>query len=237
MAPAEPLIAADNLFLFRELCREIAREFQCHITFLGRPIVEAEGSGLHVNISLHDETGTNLLGSPPALSAVARQFIAGCLAHHSGLAAICAPTVNSYKRLRPGFLSGYSASWGYEHRYGVIRVPRPSGRSTRLEHRMTDASASPYLACAAILHAGRMGVVNHLVCPEPATALHAESADYTQAPRDLCEAIRELRNDLELRTSIGDSIVTHFLSVKDAEWSSFANALTDWERRTYFPVL
>jgi len=236
MTHDEPVAAADNIFLFRELCRDIARESQNHITFLGRPLANAEGSALHINLSLHDDIGNNMLSMSP-LPQLARQFIAGCLAHHRGLAAICNPTVNSYKRFGPGNIAGYWASWGFDHRLGVIRVPIVHGNVSRLEYRMADAATNPYLACAAVLQAGRLGVVHNLTCPDPATSAAAESDDYEHAPRDLFDAIQLLRDDEQLCASIGSTVVSHFLAIKGREWLNYVESVTDWEVRTYFPIL
>ena len=96
------------------------------------------------------------------LSEVARRSIAGLVAHHRGMAAICAPTVNAYKRLKPDMLNGYWANWGFDDRTVGIRVPPARGEGSRLEHRTADAAANPYLVGAALLHAARMGVVEEL---------------------------------------------------------------------------
>jgi glutamine synthetase len=124
------------------------------IAFLGRPFNDRGGNGRHLNLSLKDSEGSNLfydLDDNNNLSQLARHTIAGLLAHHEALTAICAPTVNSYKRLFSGQLSGYWANWGYDHRSVAVRVPSDRGNGTGIESRLADGSANPYLATAALL--------------------------------------------------------------------------------------
>ncbi|HEX6400262.1 MAG TPA: glutamine synthetase family protein, partial [Actinomycetota bacterium] len=161
----EALPAADEAFLFRVLVREIAATHGKLATFLGRPFNDRGGSGMHVNLSFRRRDGSNAFhdpDGPDGLSDVCRRSIAGLLAHHRGIAAFCAPTVNAYKRLKPDMLNGYVANWGFDDRTVGVRVPPARGEGTRLEHRTADAAANPYLAGAAILHAARLGVVEEL---------------------------------------------------------------------------
>ena len=113
----EALAAADDVFLLRELCRELAEHRGMGVTFMARPFADRVGSGLHANVSLVNASGANAFAAPDAeygLSRIALNCVAGLVEHHEALAAIGAPTVNSYRRLRPGMLSGYWANWGIE---------------------------------------------------------------------------------------------------------------------------
>jgi glutamine synthetase len=233
--------AVDNIFLFKVMAREIAARHQLLLTFLGKPIAGRSGSGMHVNFSLLDRDGANRFAdanAPDGLSCLARQCIAGLIEHHSGMAALCVPTVNGYKRLRPGQLAGYWANWGYDHRGATLRVPDARGAATRLEHRMSDGAANPYLATAAVLQAARLGVMNGLSAPpaEEQDCLEHQSTDQ-HVPDDLGAALDALEKDQPLTDAVGKEMTALFLSIKRAEWQKFTEAVTDWELNYYLPFL
>jgi glutamine synthetase len=241
LAFGDALEAVDNIFLFKVMAREIAARHDLLLTFMGKPIAGRSGSGMHVNFSLVDEGGCNRFGdtkSVDGLSTLARQCIAGLVAHHSGLAALCVPTVNGYKRLRPGQLAGYWANWGYDHRGATLRVPDGRGACTRLEHRMSDGAANPYLATAAVLQAARLGVVDNLAPPDPEQqdCLEHQSTDQ-HVPDDLGRALDALEADGPLSVAVGKEMTDLFLCIKRAEWDKFTAAVTDWELNYYLPFL
>jgi glutamine synthetase len=144
--------------------------------------------------------------------------------------------LNSYKRLRPGQLSGYWCNWGYDHRGTTVRISPERGRGTRLEHRMADGAANIYTAAAAVLQAARLGVKNDL-SPQPAETKDClESTDATvHCPPTLRDALEILQADTELVEAIGPELVEHFVVIKQAEWERFAAAVTDWELNEYLP--
>ena len=152
--------AADEAFLFKLLVREICERHGKMATFLGRPLGDRGGSGLHVNFSFRRQDGSNAFhdpNDPEGLSDLARHSIAGLLKHHEGMAAILAPHVNAYKRLQPDMLNGYWANWGHDDRSVAVRIPPARGGATRIEQRTADAAANPYLAGAAVLARGPAG--------------------------------------------------------------------------------
>lgn len=233
------LKAVDDAFLFKVLAREIAHRHGLLLTFLGKPLGDRGGSGLHVNMSLADANGDNALNDETAgdgLSKVARQALAGLMAHHVGMTALLAPTVNAYKRLQPGQLVGYWANWGYDHRGTTVRISSERGRSTRLEHRMADGAANVYTAAATVLQAARLGVVHDLT-PGPAETQDClESTDATvHCPDSLQSALAALEDDDELVEAVGRELVEHFVVIKRVEWERFAAAVTDWELNEYLP--
>ncbi|MEZ5419154.1 MAG: glutamine synthetase family protein [Vicinamibacterales bacterium] len=235
------LKAVDDVFLFKLMARELAARRGLLLTFIGKPFADRGGSGFHVNLSLHDGLGANMLHDAAAadgLSALARQCIAGMLAHFEGCAGICAPTVNAYKRLKPAQLAGFWANWGYDHRGVSVRVPHERGNGTRLEHRMADGAANPYLATAAVLQAARLGVVagHSLQPPEEQDCLTAQSAT-RHVPENLSLALDALEADHALVHAIGPELVAQFVAVKRGEWDKFKAAVTDWELKTYLPFL
>jgi glutamine synthetase len=237
----DALKAVDDIFLFKVMARELAARKGLLLTFIGKPFADRGGSGFHVNLSLHRDDGSNALHDAAAadgLSTLARQCIAGLLAHFESSAGICAPTVNAYKRLKPAQLAGFWANWGYDHRGVSVRVPHERGKGTRLEHRMSDGAASPYLATAAVLQAARLGVVAGLTPqpPEEQDCLTAQSAT-RHVPENLSLALDALEADTAFVHALGPELVAQFVAVKRGEWSKFLAAVTDWELKTYLPFL
>lgn len=241
LAHGDALEAVDNIFLFKLLARELAAKRGLLLTYMGKPFPDRSGSGLHVNFSLQSSKGENALANAAnkdGLSSVAYQCIAGIIAHHAGMAALCAPTVNAYKRLRPAQLAGYWANWGYDHRGVTLRVPNDRGRATRLEHRMADGAVNPYLASASVMQAARLGVVHKLTppVPEEQDCLEHQSTDQ-HVPDDLNRALDALEADKDFVEAVGPEMVGQFVAVKRAEWAKFAAAVTDWELKYYLPFL
>lgn len=237
----DALKAVDDIFLFKLMARELAARRGLLLTFIGKPFADRGGSGFHVNLSLEGHDGSNALNDTAAadgLSPLARHCLAGMVAHFEATAGICAPTVNAYKRLRPAQLAGYWANWGYDHRGVSVRVPHERGRATRLEHRMPDGAANPYLATAAVLQAARLGFVNRLTPPPPEEqdCLTSQSTS-RHVPDNLSLALDALEADVALVQAIGPELVAQFVAVKRAEWSKFTAAVTDWELNTYLPFL
>ena len=235
----DALQAVDDAFLFKVLAREIAHRHGLLLTFLGKPLGDRGGSGLHVNVSFEDADGNNALNDETddfGLSELARRCIAGMMAHHGGMTALLAPTVNAYKRLRPGQLSGYWTNWGYDHRGTTVRISPERGASTRLEHRMADGAANIYTATATVLQAALLGVKHELTAPPPETQDCLESTDATEhCPGSLTQALDVLEADKELSVAVGQGLVDHFVAIKRAEWERFAAAVTDWELNEYLP--
>ena len=242
----EALCAADDAFLFRVLARECAMRHDRRLTFLGKPYAQLEGNGVHVNFSLVNSDGDNVLHDPLAadgLSALAKSCLAGLCAHHQALTPLCAPTVNAYRRLQPFTFSGRRANWGYDHRVVGTRVPPERGSRTRIESRLADGACNVHTAVAAVLQAARLGVVGGLDCPEPETndGMEAWNTEVTSAP-DLAAALDHLRADEDLAAAVSSDLVENFLAIKDAEWERYVAAvgepsdeISEWEISEYLP--
>ncbi|HXV64145.1 MAG TPA: glutamine synthetase family protein [Vicinamibacteria bacterium] len=237
---SDPLSACDDAFLFKVLAREVAARRGYHLTFMGKPISDRGGSGTHVNLSIwkNDE---NVFVDPEAadgLSSLARNAIGGLIEHHRGIAAVCAPTVNAYKRLRPGQMVGVWANWGYDHRGVAIRIPPARGAATRLEHRLSDGGVGPHIAAAAVLQAARLGVVNAIEPPPSETGDCWENVDTDRrAAASLSQALDDLESDASIVEALGKAFVDAFLVVKRAEWERYARHTTDWELDEYLHFL
>jgi glutamine synthetase len=237
--------AADEAFLFKLLVREICERRGKLATFLGRPLGDRGGSGLHVNFSFRRPDGSNAFhdpNDPEGLSDLTRKCIAGLLAHHEGLAALLAPHVNAYKRLQPDMLNGYWANWGHDDRSVTVRVPPARGAGTRLEQRTSDAAANPYLAAAAILHAARLGVEQDLELPPPQPVGEDPNTE-RRIPPSLDAALDTLAADTDLVKAVGPELVEAFTILKRAEWERYLTSgadpatteVTPWELSYYMP--
>ena len=217
----DALAAADDVFLFRQMAREVLYQRGFLLSFMPKPIPGLSGSGLHVNFSLRDERGNNAFaprGANGELPALMQQCIGGCLDHHEAMAGLLAPIVNSYQRLKPASLSGYWANWGMDHRSVTVRVSAEQGSAARVEHRMGDCAASPYIAIATVLHAARLGVEQHAVLPPRETLDALENVSTSRhTPHDLASALDALEADVALRSAVGQQLIDNYLAIKRAE--------------------
>ncbi len=238
---ADALRAADEGFLFKVLAREVAHRLGLRMTFMGKPLSDRGGSGLHLNVSLRNANGENAINDPSesdGVSVLAKQMVAGMLAHHQGLAGICAPTVNAYKRLRPASLSGYWCNWGYDHRGATVRIPPERGAGARLEHRLSDGAAVIHSAMAAVLQAARLGVVDGLELGPAESGNGMDTIDATVGVgANLNEALNNLEADTALVEAIGSQLVAQHVTIKRSEWERYIGVTTDWEMREYFDFL
>ncbi len=241
LAYTDALRAADDAFLFKVMAREIAAGRGFLLTFMGKPINDRGGSGIHVNLSFNDESGANVLYDESAddgLSEFARSAMAGMLHHHVGMTALLAPTVNAYKRLQPGSLCGYWANWGYDHRGVTVRVPPARGQGTRLEHRLADGSVAPHQGVAAVLTAALLGYEKGYELPPVETLDCIENASTDVIPpASLNEALDALEEDDDYVEAFSPAYVDGFVTVKRAEWARYQKWTTDWEMSEYLPFL
>ncbi len=242
---ADALTAADNAITFKYVLKAVAKRNGLHATFMPKPIQGINGSGMHTHQSLCDvRTGENLFADgddPFGLSTLAREFIAGQLAHARGMCAVLAPLVNSYKRLVPGYEAPVYVSWARVNRSALIRVPKVSKpASTRLELRCPDPSCNPYLAFAVMLAAGLDGIEHHLVPPEAAEEdLYRLDEEQRRArhletlPGSLAEALTLLAGDDVIRAALGPHVYEHLVEAKVQEWNEYRLQVTPWEVERY----
>jgi glutamine synthetase len=213
--------AVDDIFLFRLMAREVAFEHGVLLTFMPKPIEGLSGSGVHVNFSLWDQSGHNAIGdttSDDNLSDLGKACVAGLMHHHRGMAALLAPTVNSYSRLEEASLSGYWRNWGSDHRGVTTRITTETGSHARIEHRMADGAANPYTAVATVLQAARLGLVNKYPLPAAETADCLETHDAEDGvPDNLGEALKELQADSALVEAVGADLVGNLVTIKEDE--------------------
>jgi len=242
----DALTCADNAVTLKYTIKSVAHKMGVYATFMPKPIQGVNGSGMHTHQSLVDATGKNIFYDANGrykLSQVAQQYIAGQLAHARGLAAVVAPTVNSYKRLVPGYEAPVYICWGQTNRSALIRIPMVStGRemSTRAELRCPDPSCNPYLAFAAMLACGLDGIEHKMQAPEPQEQnvfefdeTKLEEENIATLPGNLEEAMWELRNDTVIQEALGDHVYRWFMRAKKAEWDEFRLQVTPWELERY----
>jgi glutamine synthetase len=213
----------DNVVLFRQMAREIAWDHGVLLTFLPKPIAGKGGSGLHVNLSFADKAGNNAVasgerGGPDNLNALSKGCIAGWMRHHKGLAGLVAPTTTSYARLQPASLSGYWCNWGGDNRNVTARVSAEGGKKARLEHRMPDATANPYLTVAAVLQAARLGFEGGYDLQPHETGDGFDTNDATHGvAASLTEAMDDLAADTALGDAVGRALTDHHIFMKRIE--------------------
>lgn len=219
LAASDALDHLDDVFLFRQMAREVALDSGLILTFMPKPIAEAGGSGMHVNVSFRDAEGKNAFGEGQPPNALARQCIAGLMRHHKGLAALVAPTATSYQRLQPAAMAGYWQNWGGDHRGVTTRVSAEHGAKARIEHRMADASANPYTAVAAVLQAALLGVEHGYDLPamESGDCIDRTDARVSTAP-DLRRAVKDLAADGVLRKAVGEALCANIAFMKEREY-------------------
>ncbi len=239
---ADILTAADNVTTFRIAVKAIAAKHNLHATFMPKPIFGINGSGMHCNVSLFKD-GKNAFYDEKAeyqLSDCAKFAIGGMLKHVKSITAITNPTVNSYKRLVPGYEAPVYLAWSLANRSALLRVPAKRGISTRVELRSPDPSCNPYLAFAAILEACLDGIRNKIDPPAPVesniyqlTTKERKKQRIDSLPGSLADALEQLDKSLVARAALGDHIFNEFMSSKRKEWDSFRTYVSQWELDRY----
>jgi glutamine synthetase len=233
---SEALDAADRAFRFKAAVKELARKEGNLATFMAKPFGDAGGSGFHLHLSCQDEEGDNAFDDPTGahgLSATARHAVAGILAHAPALTALANPTVNSYKRFGPDTLAPWLIDWGLDNRSAMVRIPPERGSGARLELRLGDASANPYLIVAGTVAAAVLGVQAGLEPPAPLEGYGYDTARSAVLPKDLPAALDALEADTALTELLGKGFTTSYLSYKRNEVERFQRHVTDWEFTEY----
>ena len=239
----DALSTADNVATFRAVVRAIASEHDLHATFMPKPIARINGSGMHTHFSLFQD-GENAFHDDDDefnLSEVAKQFTAGILDHAEALSAITNPTVNSYKRLVPGYEAPVYVAWSDRNRSALIRKPAArTPAASRIEARFPDPSCNPYLAFAALIHAGLDGIDRDLDCDDPVREniyeFDEEKRDeygITTLPSNLGEAIEALEADDVVQDALGEHVFENFVEAKTQEFEEYIVEVSEWELDQY----
>ncbi|WP_144905050.1 type I glutamate--ammonia ligase [Halobellus captivus] len=240
----DALTTADNVGTFRTVVRAIAAQHDLHATFMPKPIPKINGSGMHTHVSLFDEDGNNAFHDDDDefnLSETAHSFLAGVLKHAPAITAVANPTVNSYKRLVPGYEAPVYVAWSDRNRSALIR--KPAARvpaASRVELRSPDPACNPYLAIAAIVSAGLNGIEDGLEAPDPVRENiyefdEAKREEYgiDMLPANLGEAVAALEADEDIQEALGEHVYEKFVEAKTQEYDEFRIDVSQWELDRY----
>ena len=238
--PCVGLTTADNMILFRSAVKQIAHRQGLHATFMCRPnLPNLFSSGWHLHQSLINTTDNKNAFIPnnevEVLSPVGLQFIAGLLKHSNGAAIFTTPTINGYKRYQPYSLAPDRALWGKDNRGAMLRVISDiSDPATRIENRMGEPAANPYLYLASQIYSGLDGIKHQY---KPSTPVDAPyDTDATPLPRSLEQAITALKLDKYFCEKLGEQFINYIIHIKEAEVNRFLSTVTDWEHKEYFEI-
>lgn len=226
----DPLVLADQVFLFKRTIREAALAHKIYATFMAKPIANEPGSAMHIHQSVvSSETGRNIFSdedgdpTPEFFS-----FIAGHQKYMPSVMCIMAPYVNSYRRLTRDSMAPINLQWGYDNRTAGLRVPPSTPEARRVENRVPSSDANPYLVIAASLACGYLGMVENLRATEPLEG-DAKDLDF-DLPRGLLEAVAAFEDSEPLAEVLGKRFVATYAAVKQAEFETFMRVISPWER-------
>ena len=244
---SDALTTADRVITLKYITKVIGTKHDLHASFMPKPIYGLNGSGMHTHQSLFTLDGKNAFYDPKdknQLSDVALSFIAGLLKYVKEMCAILNPTVNSYKRLVPGFEAPTYISWANRNRSALIRIPSRRENATRCELRNPDLSGNPYLQFAVMLTAGLKGIEEKLEPPAPVekniyslSEQEREEHGIEHLPESLGHALSFMNESELLKETLGEHIFFNFLHVKRQEWEEYRTRITKWEIDKYLPVL
>ena len=244
---SDALTTADRVITLKYVTKVIATQHGLHACFMPKPIHGLNGSGMHTHQSLFTHAGENAFYDPNdknQLSTIAYQFIAGLLKYIKDMSAILNPTVNSYKRLVPGFEAPTYISWANRNRSALIRIPSKRGKSTRCEIRNPDVSGNPYLQFAVLLAAGLRGIEEKIEPPEPVekniyelSITERKKYGIGNLPESLGHAISFMEDSEFIHETLGDHVYKNLLHVKKEQWNAYRTQITKWEIDHYLPIL
>lgn len=238
----DALDVADKIMTFKMVVRSVAQRHGLHATFMAKPVFGINGSGMHTNLSLARD-GENAFYDPEGplqLSETAYYFVGGVIRHVKAITAVANPTVNSYKRLVPGYEAPVYIAWSCRNRSPLIRIPAKRGPSTRIEFRSPDPSCNPYLTLAATIKAGLDGIKNKIQPPPSVDKNIYQLSPEERAtlgidclPGSLAEALEELAKDEVVKDALGPHIHEKFIEAKLEEWNAYRIRVHPWEIDTY----
>lgn len=246
----EALKTADNAVTFRFVLKAVAAKYGLHATFMPKPIQGINGSGMHVHQSLfHIASGENAFydaDHPYNLSPLALSYIAGQLKHIKAMSAVLSPTVNSYKRLTPGYEAPVYISWAKNNRSALIRIPRFAAgntKATRAELRSPDPACNIYLTFAVMLKAGIEGIKKTMTPPAPVEEdlYHFDDSKLAERsietlPGSLWQAMEEFKSDPLMAEVLGEHTYKRYIEAKAAEWDEYRLQVTPWEIEKYLAM-
>jgi glutamine synthetase len=238
----DALTTADRVQMFKMIVREIAKKHGLYATFMAKPLQGQAGNGMHTNMSLFKGSKNAFYNQANQyhLSKTALYFLNGILEHARAITAVGNPTVNSYKRLIPGFEAPVYISWASKNRSPMVRVPSAEEVNTRLEMRSADPTANPYLLLAACLTAGLAGIEKAKLPMDPIDGNLFEMSEEERnklgikpLPSTLHNALKAFKKDQLIQDALGEHLTQSFISSKELEWSQYTQTVSTWERNRY----
>ncbi len=229
-AHGDAMDLADQVFIFKRTVRETAHKHGIYATFMAKPMQDECGSALHIHQSIvRSDSGENIFcDSDGNFTDVFMSYIAGLQHYTPELISLYAPNVNSYRRLAPDFSAPINLNWGIDNRTAAFRVPRSDPAATRIENRFPGADVNPYLAIAASLASGYLGMQRQLKSTEPHQGTANE--DSVAVARSLEEGLRHLQESQEVRDIFGELFLRAYTAVKLDEFEEFNRVISSWER-------
>lgn len=226
----DPVQLADQVFMFKRTIREAALKHDIYATFMAKPIQGQPGSAMHIHQSIVDaKTGENVFSSHDgAETETFHHFVGGMQRHIPSALVMLAPYVNSYRRLTRSASAPVNTRWGYDNRTTAFRIPRSDAQARRVENRIPSSDANPYLALAASLACGLIGILEKVPCDNPTGA--AVNEDEIELPRGLLEAVALFEADTALREVLGEAFISTYAAIKKAEFETFMEVISPWER-------
>jgi glutamine synthetase len=224
----EALDAADRCFLLKAAVKDVSASRGVLGTFLGKPWGDEGGSGFHLHLSVTDVEGDLMMDEDDGeLSTITKRMIAGILEHAPALVAFCNPTVNAYKRLGPDTMAPYRSNWGYDNRTTFVRIPPERGPGARIEVRIGDGAANPYIVIAVILAAALDGLSRQLEVPEPSEGWTYQDESRPALPMTFTDSLDALKADTYLTELLGEPFVTTYETLKRDEIRRYEEAVED----------
>ncbi len=243
---SDALDIADKIMTFKLVVKNIAHKHGLYASFMPKPIFGINGSGMHTNQSLFKGDNNIFYDSSTkdGLSKEAYHYLGGLIKHSRSFAAITNPTINSYKRLVPGYEAPVYIAWSARNRSPLIRIPAKRGTATRVELRNPDPSCNPYLALAVMLKAGLDGIKNKMEPPAPIdmniynmSMENRMELGIESLPASTIEAVNELKKNEIMKEALGEHIFNKFVRAKEMEWNEYASQVHMWEIKQYLTTL
>lgn len=238
----EALTTADKWMTFKQIVKNIAHKHDLYASFLPKPFTGESGNAMHCNQSLYSKGKNRFYNkeNESGLSDVAEYYVGGLIKYAKEIAAICNPTINSYKRLVPDYEAPTNIAWSFSNRSALIRIPNARGKATRIELRTPDPTANPYLVFAVMLKAGLEGIKNKIEPPEMVNSniynlskKEQESKKIEQYPSNLYEALKCMKDSSLIKETMGNHAYDVFYNTKMKEWKEYDHKVHSWEVDNY----
>ena len=224
----EPVALCDQVTIFKRIVRQVALKHGVYATFMAKPMETQPGSAMHLHISAEDATGRNLFGTETGITQEFRHFVGGLQRYLPEIAPLFAPNVNSFRRMRPAHSAPINVQWGHDNRSCGLRIPTSAPQNTRIENRLPGADANPYIAIAASLAAGFLGLRDR-IDPMPLMTHNAYLEERT-LPRNLDGALKQMIACDPVTELLGEGFIRAFYEIKMNELSAYDEVISSWER-------